>query len=194
MALRRTVAPAGPAVPVISVLEQLRVGSEPDDLLHITGLIGAATGWVEEYLGRALIQQGWELTLDAWPADKVLRLEPSQVISLTEVRYVSEAGVSTVLAPGMYQLDAASIPARLAPSFGNAWPALRMQMAAVTVTYLAGYGASWNDVPEGIRHAIMMFVAHLYENRETVNVGNIVSEMPFSVKALLAPYRVWRHG
>lgn len=45
-------------------------------------------------------------------------------------------------------------------------------------------------VPGGIRAAVLLLVAHLYENREAVNVGNIVNEMPFGVRALLDPESV----
>jgi uncharacterized phiE125 gp8 family phage protein len=185
MKLRRTVDAAGPAVPTTSVLEHLRVGNDPDDLLHISGLIGAATRTVENMLGIALITQGWELTLDAWPDCGPIILRRPPIISITEVRYISTAGVSTVLAPAMYFLDAAASPARLAPSFGNLWPETREQMAAIKITFQAGYGSSWNDVPESARLAIMLLVAHWYENREAVNVGNIVTPLPFAVDALL---------
>lgn len=192
-------------MPIQAVQQHLRVVTD-DDLLHITGLLYAATNWVEQYLGRALIQQGFELTLDCWPTvagyagsydDRpvigCISLPRAPIISVTEVRYVNTAGISTVLAPTAYQLDRASAPGRLAPAYGTAWPSARAQLAAVTVTYLAGYGTSWNDVPEVIRHAIMMMVAHFYENREAIIVGTIASELPMAVPVLLAPYRVWLH-
>lgn len=189
MKLRRTIDAAGAAVPTTSVLEHLRIGNDPDDLLHISGLISAATGLVENVLGMALITQSWELTLDAWPECGPIILRRPPVIGITEVRYINTSGVSTVLAPALYQLDAAASPVRLAPSYGNTWPEAREQMAAVTIVFQCGFGASWNNVPEAIRHAIMLLVAHFYENREAVNVGNIVTPLPFAVDALLDQYR-----
>jgi uncharacterized phiE125 gp8 family phage protein len=43
-------------------------------------------------------------------------------------------------------------------------------------------------VPAPLKVAIMLIAANWYENREAVNVGNITSEMPMGVAALIAPY------
>jgi len=39
--------------------------------------------------------------------------------------------------------------------------------------------------------AMLLLIGHWYANRETVNVGNITSEMPFATEALLQPYRIY---
>jgi len=44
---------------------------------------------------------------------------------------------------------------------------------------------------EGLRAAIKLMVAHLYENREPVNIGNIVNEVPMGVEALISMRRVF---
>lgn len=212
MAIRRISDPIAPAVPVQVVQQQLRVVND-DDLLHLTGLIYAATNAVEQHIGRALVQQGWELTLDSWPkpegdvpsvwqdgvrdmasATGIIRLPRAPVLSVTEVRYFNSAGTSTVLASSEYQVDAASSPARLAPAYGKVWPAVQPRLAAITITYLAGYGTSWNDVPEDIRLAIMMMVAHFYENREAVIVGASPSELMLGFEWLLMPYTRGLHA
>lgn len=40
-----------------------------------------------------------------------------------------------------------------------------------------------------IRVGCLMFVSHLYENREPVNIGNITTEIPFTIGALWSVYR-----
>ncbi len=45
-------------------------------------------------------------------------------------------------------------------------------------------------ITDDIKLAIMMMVGHWYENREPVNIGNIVNEVPFSFRFLLEPYRI----
>lgn len=55
---------------------------------------------------------------------------------------------------------------------------------------------SGNAVPMSIRHAILLLAGHFYETRETIVVGRSVSiatEVPFTVDALLAPYRIYTY-
>ncbi|KQP36691.1 head-tail connector protein [Methylobacterium sp. Leaf100] len=59
----------------------------------------------------------------------------------------------------------------------------------VTVRYRAGYVDS--AVPAPIRHAILLMVGHLYENRMAVTAATSMGAMPMGVDALLSPYRVW---
>ncbi|MCK6678252.1 head-tail connector protein [Enterobacter asburiae] len=59
---------------------------------------------------------------------------------------------------------------------------------------------SESDVPEtdpyglviedDILLALLLLVGHWYENREQVNVGNIVTTFPFGFDSLLEPYRL----
>ncbi len=44
-------------------------------------------------------------------------------------------------------------------------------------------------IENDVKLALMLLVGHWYENREPVNVGNIVSTLPFGFESLLEPYR-----
>ena len=57
------------------------------------------------------------------------------------------------------------------------------------MTYQAGY-ASNDAVPASLRHAALLLIGHWYENREAVNVGNIVQDVPLAYDALISAYRV----
>src|SRR4051812_2897491 len=61
----RTVDPVEPAISVQETRMQLRV-TQPDGNARIQRYIDAATGAAEEYLGRGLITQTWQLTLPTW--------------------------------------------------------------------------------------------------------------------------------
>ena len=67
---------------------------------------------------------------------------------------------------------------------------MRPQAETITVTFDAGYGSQAGSAPKPLHQAILMLVAHWFQNRETVNVGNIVTELDYAVKALLQRYRV----
>ncbi|EEW3262234.1 phage gp6-like head-tail connector protein [Escherichia coli] len=43
----------------------------------------------------------------------------------------------------------------------------------------------------GIWAAMLLLIGHWYANREAVNVGNITSELPLGVEALLLRHRRW---
>jgi uncharacterized phiE125 gp8 family phage protein len=45
-------------------------------------------------------------------------------------------------------------------------------------------------VPDALRHAIRMLVAHWYENRGLAAIGGNVAMLPAGVGALVAPYRM----
>lgn len=50
-------------------------------------------------------------------------------------------------------------------------------------------GDGVSTIPPDVKVAILMATAHFFENRESVNVGNIVTQVPMSTESLLWPYR-----
>ncbi|MCB0729345.1 MAG: head-tail connector protein, partial [Ignavibacteriae bacterium] len=74
--------------------------------------------------------------------------------------------------------------------YGYSWPGASLREAAgVVVRYTAGYGAA-EAVPARLRHAILMLVGHLYENREATSQAGALTATPMGVERLLWPYRV----
>lgn len=184
-----------PAQPLISLAEakaQLRLDGADDDQL-VEGYIAAATAWIDGpdgWLGRALISQTLELRAGGFPVcgDGEIDLPYPPVASVTSVTYSDSDGADQVLAADKYRLAGRF----LSPAFGTSWPSTRAQRDALRIQYVAGYGVEPDKVPAPIRQAILLLIGHWYGTRETVNIGNITSELPFTTSALLAPYRVWR--
>jgi uncharacterized phiE125 gp8 family phage protein len=161
MTLLRTVAPAVEPVAVSEAKAFLRLSGTAEDEL-LAGLIKAAREDVERATGLALIEQDWRLALDCLPANDVvllLRHPVREVISVTA--YDGEGEVSPVN-PGDYQADLVSRPARLL--FLNRPPAMRA-MNGLEVDFRAGFGESGIDVPDLLRRAILVLVAHWHEFR-----------------------------
>lgn len=182
-------APADEPLTVAEAKAHLRVDSAADDAL-IQRLIGAARRKVEAEVGRALITQTLELTLDTWPGGGAPVVIPQPpVSSVTSVKYVDPAGVLQTWSSAQYQVNLARAPAHLRPAYGYCWPTIRCQMAAIQVRYVAGYGAASADVPEDIRAAMLMIIGHLYEHREDVADFQVYS-VPKAADWLLANYRV----
>jgi uncharacterized phiE125 gp8 family phage protein len=190
-----------PTLDPISIAEakaHCRVSIDDDDGL-LAGYILAARAHVERETGRVLMTQRWDLNIDrAWPRSWdgacyrsriVLPLPPLR--SVVSIQYVDDQGVTQTLAADQYRVIKGEIFGYVEPAFDVAWPAVRAIGDAITVRFEAGYGSTPSAVPESIRQAMLLLVGHWYENRETVNVGNITGELPFTCEALLASFRTY---
>jgi uncharacterized phiE125 gp8 family phage protein len=62
--------------------------------------------------------------------------------------------------------------------------------AGVEIDVEVGYGGAPANVPESLRQALLLLVAHWYENRGMIAIGQTVAVLPMAVAALIAPYRV----
>lgn len=163
----------------------LRVEFDDDDNL-IKTLIAAATNHLDGWtgiLGRCLVQQEWRQDYDAVAACLPLPLGP-----VLETMKVTVAG--EIIDPQNYALvtDAGG---RSLIKLGGA-----LSSGAVTVTYRAGYptlsgdGEDKSMVPAALKVAILLLIAHWYQNRETVVTGTIATALPFAAEALLKPFYV----
>ncbi|ALG75154.1 hypothetical protein VY88_26980 [Azospirillum thiophilum] len=182
-----------PAAEPVSLAEQklhMRVDGADEDTL-IEAQIVAARMLCESHLCAAIVTQVWEWTLDGFLHR--LEIPHGPVMSVDSVSYVDSAGVSRTLDPAAYQVDVTERPALILPAPGAAWPRTRAQLAAVTVRFTLGFGDA-AEVPGNIKSAVMLLAAHLYANREPINIGNIVNELPFTVAALLSADRQWGVG
>ena len=191
--LVRTASPASTPVTTAEAKAQLRIDHNDDDAF-IAALIEAATSHVDGWsgiLGRALLTQTWRGSLDAFPEDREaidVPLLPLQ--SVTAITYVDGDGTTQTLDPAVYRvLDNGTERGAIAPAFGEAWPETQDRLQAVTVTFVAGYGAA-ADVPQAIRQAILLLVSHWYERRVVVEMGTVSAEMPYGVQAMLQPFRM----
>ena len=183
-------APTADPVTYIEAKAHIRIDDDNEQDL-IESLITAATQHVEQVLSRQLVTATWKLTLDCFPSGGAIDLPRPPGASVVSVVYTDAAGAAQTLSASSYQLDTSSTPARLALAPGSSWPTVGSgYLGAVQITYTAGYGAA-ATVPKAIKQAILFLVALWFELREPVVVGTIIAEIPFAVRALLAPYRVW---
>lgn len=195
MALSLVTVPSGEPVSLDEAKTHLRVDVEDDNAL-IDALIAAAREYVEAHTRRALLTQTWDLALDSfgdrdyWTCGAI-RLPKAPVTAVTSITYVDGNGDSQTWSADEWDADLPSGPtarrARVYPAYSYSYPATRCQPNAVTIRFVSGYGAA-GDVPSAMKAAMLLLIGHWYARRESVNVGNISSELPITVDALLAPY------
>lgn len=190
MGLTLVTPPATEPVTLTEAKLHLKVEHDADDDL-IEVWITAAREWAETFTGRSFITTTWDLTCDRFPCPGgEIEIPRSPTQSVTSVTYVDVNGDSQVWDAAFYAVDTATEPARLVHDSEQAWPALRSELNAVTVRFVAGYGDA-DDVPKAIKAAILMLVGHWYEHRESVSVQEHFT-VPMAVESLLYSNRVWQ--
>lgn len=186
--LVRTVDATEEPVTAEEAMAYLRVDNV-DEKADIEALITVARGMVENFTGRALMTQTWKLTIDDWPGDTI-ELARSPLASVTSVKYYPASGAAqATLSAATYHALTGPTPGQIVLKDGETWPDLAVRPDAVEVIFVAG-STTAEAVPAILRHAVLFAIAHLYENRTPVNIGNIVNELPFSLKHMLESYRV----
>lgn len=163
-----------------------RISSTDEDGL-LTSLIAAARGYTERRTRRQIILRGLDLHLDDFPAGRIpITLPRPPLRSVNQIRYVTDDG-STTIATTNLVIDADSEPGRVSMIDGQVWPTPRDVMNAVTITYTAGY-AQASDVPQELKQAMLLLVAHWYEHREAVGLGIVSKPIEFTYDALTGSY------
>lgn len=166
--------------------------ADDDDL--ITALIKAATHELETRTQRTFCETTYIEILDSFPSAGI-RLSLPPLLSVQSIVYFSTTGAQLTLSANDYLVDTHNEPGWIYPSVDKAWPETQDRINAVSITYKAGYllGGTAQEqrtaVPADIRAYLLIRVATLYENRESVNVGNLVTPIT-GLDSLWQPYRV----
>jgi uncharacterized phiE125 gp8 family phage protein len=179
MGYRLITPPASTPVTMAEVKDYLRVAHNDEDI-QILQYIRAATSYLDGrlgVLGRCLITQTWEITLDAFPPGEIeLPLPPVQ--SVTSVTFVDPAGTTATVPANDYTVDTASATARIVPK--TDWPDTAETVNAVTIRFVTGTEPV--NVPGALKDAVLVLVAARYNDR-------IGMENPAILGSLIAPYR-----
>lgn len=180
--------PAEEPVTLAEARLHLRVDATGEDAL-ITALIQAAREWCEQHTGRAFVTQTLRYRLAQFPRCRTVELPRGPAQSITSVGYVDPALSVQTLDAAKYGLAADASPPRLELAPSLSWPDTYDAQDAVTITYVAGYGAA-SAVPFPIKQAILVMVGELYSRREDAVAGMTIQAAQMGVERLLAPYRI----
>lgn len=187
MALKLITPPAVEPLALDDVEAQIRADLSAESAL-VALYIAAIREKAEAHTRRALITQTWELVLDEFPCIITLPMSPLQ--SVVSIKYIALDGTEQTLDPATYHVDMDSEPARIVPAYGLSWISGRRQPSAVRVRFICGYGDTAADIPAAIRQWMLLNVANLYENRETIVTGSIISKNDSMADGLIDSYRI----
>jgi uncharacterized phiE125 gp8 family phage protein len=185
MTLFRTTAPAAEPVSVAEAKAQLRIGHDSEDGL-LDGLIRAAREEVEARTGVAMIAQDWRLALDRWPRFGRVALLRYPVIEILSVTVYGTEGEASLIDPATYEVDKASRPARL---YFTTRPQPARILNGIEIDFSAGFGSGAESVPEGLKRAILVLVAHWYEFRAGFGAGDQPVSIPPEFDRLVSAWR-----
>jgi len=185
MTLLRTVEPSVEPVSVAEARGFLRISGTAEDEL-LAGLIRAARDDVERSTGMALIDQCWRLAVDTLPGNDMLSLPRCPVREILSVTAFGSEGEAELIDPGDLQADLASRPARL---LFLKRPVSTRVLNGLEVDFRAGFGEAGTDVPDLLRRAIIVLVAHWYEFRGSFGPADQPVSFPPQYERMIAHYR-----
>jgi uncharacterized phiE125 gp8 family phage protein len=173
---RSVVVVTHPTVEPVTLTEarlHLRLSADQteDDRL-IASLISTGRALVEKRLGVSLVKRRLRATYSG--TGNVLEL-PSPPLLLDEDHELELTADGDAIDPAVYEVDSDSRPATVTLSTPQALP--------IVATFWAG----GQPLAPQIRSAILLYVGHLFQNRElVVTDGSQPAELPFAFETLLA--------
>ena len=186
----RQVVYTAPAIEPVSVEEMVRqcriTDRSEDDLL--AQYITAARTYVEDITGRKLISQSWDAYFESLDDPLILPFAP--LVSVTSVKYQDTGNAQQTLAATYYEAAERDGRPIVRAKYNQSYPSTLGHADDVVIRASYGYGTTAASVPAPLRQVVKWFASHWFENREPVNVGNIVTPIPQTIEMILLPYRV----
>jgi len=164
----------------------LRVETDDDDTV-IAALIAAARLHVEAQTQTALITQGRRLVLDCWTERGRIPVRPGPLQALVAARVFDFDGHVRVIETQSFVPDTGSSILAFMPW---AVPLPTRIAAGIELDVTVGFGDAASDVPEPLRQAMRLFIAHWYDNRGLIAAGTHAVALPSAAATLIAPYRM----
>lgn len=181
----KVITPPPQVITLAELREHLRVEEvAPTQDALIIGYLDAARDYAQHYTGTAVGSQTIEIAFDCFPENGIL-LAPGPASAITSIKYIDSTGVEQTIANTQYTLDDYGIQNWALPKSGTSWPTPLDVANSVKVRYVAG------TLVPAVRAALLLHVGFVFANREAVNIGNITSELPLGVRALLDTVKVW---
>ena len=165
----------------VKVFLRTIVGDTSEDDAVLIPMISAARMFCEDATGRALVPQ----TITAHPRTfkSGAELPRPPIATLVSATYKDKDGVEHEMAEGDCIISNDKV------YFINPPTTKLFGADPISVTYTAGY----TNLPASLRQAMLMLIAHWYNNREAVQIGSRINEVAadHAFENLIKHYRVW---
>lgn len=180
------------ALPMAEFKAHLRLGTgfSDGDIQEpvLEGFLRAALAAIEARTGKVLIVRSFSWTLTEWRDAAGQALPVAPVTAVTGITLRDPSGGDEVIDPVFYRLEQDAHRPVIRAS-GTLLPAIPTGGTA-EITFDAGYGAAWGDLPADLAQAVLLLAAHYYEYRTETALGD--GCMPFGVTSLIERYRTVR--
>ncbi len=176
-------------LPLAAFKAHLRLGTgfTEDDLQDavLVSFLRAAISAIEARVSKALIERSFRWTVNRWRGPDHEPLPIAPVGSVSQVSLQDQSGASTAADPESYCLKVDSTRPVLGAT-GSHLPSIPSGGNA-SVIFTAGFGSTWDSVPNDLAQAAFLLAAHYYEYRDETSLAS--GCMPFGVQSLLERYR-----
>lgn len=180
------------ALPMEAFKAHLRLGTGfTEDSLQDTVLesfLRAALSAIEARTGKILLARDFSWAISAWRDETGQALPVAPVRAVSAVTYVKQNGDEEALAENYYSLEEDAQRPRLKPVAG-VLPAVPTG-GQVRISFEAGFGPDWEDLPADLGQAVLLLAAYYYEYRNETGLAE--GYMPFGVSTLIDRYRTVR--
>ncbi|OJU02744.1 MAG: hypothetical protein BGN83_15955 [Rhizobium sp. 63-7] len=180
--------PVAEPVTLAEVKAHLRLDGDDEDVL-LGALVKVAREHLERCTGLLMLSQAWRLYLDDWPVDGVIRIARGPVQSVETVVVYDEGGAALDVPLDGHVLDGGGRPARLVL---NQCVKTARAVNGIEIDFVAGFGDAAVEVPDTLRRAMLLHVAHMFAYRGVVPPDSQPASVPAGYELLVAPYLLRR--
>lgn len=180
------------ALPVQAFKAHLRLGTgfgeNAVQEAVLEGYLRAALAAIEGRTGKALIAREFSCRINEWRDACGQTLPMAPVRQMLEFSLIDVDDNLTIVPADRYRLAGDDQRPRVIPR-GTQLPTIPTGGYA-EVFFVAGYAATWEDLPADLAQAVMLLAAHYYEYRHQSAGG--ASDIPFGVSTLIERFRTVR--
>jgi len=180
------------ALPVAAFRDHLQLGSGfSDDGVQdpvLATCLRAAMAAIEAQTDKALLTRTFQYEVSAWRDIGRQELPIAPVASVSAFSVTDLLGNTEAIGTEAYRL----VPDFYRPVIiakGWSLPVIPTGGTAA-ITFEAGFGSAWDDVPADIGQAVLMLAAHFYDNRSAMAVRG--KALPHGIESLVRRYRPMR--